>query len=50
MILEVRVVLAILVLVSTALSHALMGRGDENLNRHKLNQNQAKHTALSNYL
>jgi len=35
-ILEVRVMLAILVLVPTALSHILKGTGDENLNMHKL--------------
>jgi hypothetical protein len=49
-ILEVRVVLEILVLVPTTLSHTLKGRGDENLNMHKLNQNQTKHNTLINYL
>jgi hypothetical protein len=49
-ILEVRVVLAILVSVPMALSNTLKGRGDTNLNMHKLNQNQIKHTTLINYL
>jgi hypothetical protein len=46
-ILEVRVMLATVVLVQTALSHTLKGRGGENLNMHKLNQNQTKHTTLT---
>jgi hypothetical protein len=40
-ILEVREVLAILMLVPTALSHTLMGRGDENLNMHKLTKTRS---------
>ena len=50
MILEMRVVLAILVLGPTALPYTLRGGGDENLNCHKLNQNQTKHTILINHL
>jgi len=49
-ILEVTEVSVILVLVPTALSHTLTGTGDENLNMHKLKQNQTKHTTLINYL
>jgi hypothetical protein len=49
-ILGFRVVLAILVLVPTALLHTLKGRGDENLNMQRLKQNQTKHTTLINYL
>ena len=46
-ILEVRVVLATLVLVQTAFSHTHKGRGGENLNMHELNQNQTKYTTLT---
>ena len=39
--LEVRVVWAILVLVPTALTHTLMGRGDENLYMHKVTKTRS---------